>query len=279
MTILTAPELARRLEEADALAGARFAEALARLRPATAAAAEPIAGGYAVYAGVGHPCTRGVGLGMDGPVSEADLDRMESFFGVRGVPTEVEVCPLAARPLLQMLGARGYRVTDFDNILARPLDKAEMPAPPAGIVARPAEPDEIDLWARTVARGFFDPDEAPAAFQGIFETSGRVPGTRPFLAFADGRPAGGGLLMIHRGLARLAGSSTLLAFRRRGVHTALILGRLALAASERCDLATLEAPPGSVSQRIAERQGFRVVYTRAKMRLDHRGGAEVLFHY
>jgi hypothetical protein len=47
------------------------------------------------------------------------------------------------------------------------------------------------------------------------------------------------------------------------LQTALVRARLAVAAAARCDLATLNADPGSGSQRNAERQGFRVVYTRA----------------
>jgi hypothetical protein len=47
------------------------------------------------------------------------------------------------------------------------------------------------------------------------------------------------------------------------VQTALIRARLAFAAAAGCDLAAVNTVPGSVSQRNAERQGFRVVYTRA----------------
>ncbi|MCX6621649.1 MAG: hypothetical protein NTY38_11355 [Acidobacteria bacterium] len=39
------------------------------------------------------------------------------------------------------------------------------------------------------------------------------------------------------------------------------------AASAGCDLAMMCAEPGSVSQRNAERQGFRIAYTRIKWEL------------
>src|SRR5712692_8433299 len=63
--------LARRLEAAEAQAGVECAATLARLRPQSAAAAERIAGGVAVFAGVSSPLTQAMGVGLEGPVVEA----------------------------------------------------------------------------------------------------------------------------------------------------------------------------------------------------------------
>jgi GNAT superfamily N-acetyltransferase len=292
--------LARRLEEADGQAGVQFARTLAGLRPGTAATADRVAGGYVVYAGVGSPLTLAVGIGMDGAVSEADLDRVEAFYRSRGVMTEMEVCPLADRSLYEMLGARGYRVIEFDNVLVRDLRRSEPPpraprgagtpqrAPrraealqraPKGVEVAAAEAGEIEEWARSVARGFAAPDEIPPVLLGLFGTLGRIPGAAPFLARVEGSIAGGGLVTIDQGVARLSGTSTLPEFRGRGVHRALLQARLEFAAAAGADLATTRALPGSVSQRNAERQEFRVAYTRAKMALDPRGGSEMLLHY
>jgi GNAT superfamily N-acetyltransferase len=282
--------LARRLEEADGESGARFARTLAGLRPGTAATADRVAGGYAVYAGVGSPWTLAVGLGMDGPVGEGDLDRVEAFYRSRGVLTQVEVCPLADPSLLEMLGARGYRVTEFGNVLVRKLaPKGSEPRAPKGVEGTPGAPKgvkvtavaagEVDEWARSVARGFAAPEEIPPVLLGLFGTLGRVPGATPFLARVEGAIAGGGLVTIDQGLARLSGASTLPEFRGRGVHRALLQARLELAAAAGAGLATAQALPGSAAQRNAERLGFTVAYTRAKMALDHRGGSEMLLHY
>ena len=84
-----------------------------------------------------------------------------------------------------------------------------------------------------------------------------------FLALIDGEPVGGGAVLVHRGLALLAGAATLPAYRNRGVHAALHHARLALARRRGCDLAAQGAEPGSTSQRNAERRGLRVAYTRA----------------
>ena len=60
--------------------------------------------------------------------------------------------------------------------------------------------------------------------------------------------------------------------RRRGAQAALLHARLAFAAEQGCDLAMMGAAPGSASQRNAERQGFRIAYTRVKWHLP--GGTD-----
>ncbi len=272
--------LARRLEGEEARIGALYAETQARLRPRSAATSEPLAGGRAVYAGVGSPLTQAIGLGLNDPVVPAELDRAEAFYGSRGVPVQVEVCPLADPSLLELLGRRGYGVTEFNNVLVRGVARDEaLPPAPREVEVREVGAGEAEAWVRTVARGFFDPEPVPPAMLTVFATFGAMPGVTRLLALLDGAPAGGGCLAMHDGLASLFGASTVRASRGRGVHAALLLGRLARAAAEGCDLVFLGSLPGSVSQRNAERLGFRLAYTRARMVLDPRGGAEMLLHY
>jgi predicted acetyltransferase len=70
------------------------------------------------------------------------------------------------------------------------------------------------------------------------------------------------------GVAVLVGASTVPEARRRGAQLALLGARLRYAADNGCDIAVMGAQPGSGSQRNAERQGFRVAYTRTKWQLD-----------
>jgi hypothetical protein len=44
--------------------------------------------------------------------------------------------------------------------------------------------------------------------------------------------------------------------------------RLPYGALQGCDIAMMVSAPGSASQRNAERQGFRIAYTRIKWRLS-----------
>ena len=66
------------------------------------------------------------------------------------------------------------------------------------------------------------------------------------------------------GVAGFFGASTLPAFRRRGVQTALLRARMERAREAKCDLAVCLAQPGSSSGRNATRLGFQVLYTRVK---------------
>jgi hypothetical protein len=63
--------------------------------------------------------------------------------------------------------------------------------------------------------------------------------------------------------------------RRQGAQLALLESRLRCAKEHGCDLAMMCALPGSASQRNAERQGFRIAYTRIKWMLagNHGGTA------
>ena len=70
---------------------------------------------------------------------------------------------------------------------------------------------------------------------------------------------------MREGVASLGGASTLPAFRNRGAQTALLQARLAFAVESGCEVAMVTTLPGTTSQRNVERQGFRVVYTRAKL--------------
>ena len=74
-----------------------------------------------MFTGVGSPLTQAVGLGMKGPVTEPEMERLEAFFEVRGSPTQIDLCPLADPSMLELLSLRGYRLREFSNMLVRPL--------------------------------------------------------------------------------------------------------------------------------------------------------------
>ena len=79
----------KRLETAAALCGKECAEQAQSRTPSIGAAVENIAGGIAVFAGVDSPITQAVGIGLDGPVTEAELDRLEDFYLSRGAPVNL----------------------------------------------------------------------------------------------------------------------------------------------------------------------------------------------
>jgi hypothetical protein len=252
--------LARRLEAAEAL-NARYCTA----SPPGAAFLD-IAGGCAIFVGADSPLTQAVGLGLNGPVSDGDVDTLEDFFRSRGARISLDYCPLAAPGLLEILGRRGYHPTEFNNVLVKRLANEPIVIAPR---IRRALAGEDDLWAYTVGRGFFDQGDLTTAEMDVGRAIFAMPGALCYLAVAPtGEPAGGGALAVRHNLATLFADSTIASFRRLGFHRELISARLNEALALGCDMATASTLPGSISQRNFERLGFEVVYTKVTLVLN-----------
>ena len=248
---------ARRLEAAEA------ANARGCVGTHPDAAVLEVAGGVAVFTGTESPLTHAVGIGMNGPVALEELDLLEEFFRRHNARPAIDLCPLADPDLLPLLAERGYRLTEFNNVLVRRLTGVEMSLTPR---VRRIRPDEVDLWSHTVGCGFFEIEQLTTEEMEVGRAICAMARAMPYLAVTEsGTPAGGAALAIHSGLATLFADSTLAAFRRQGIHRELIAARLNEALVEGCDLATASTLPGSISQRNYERAGFQVVYTRVTL--------------
>jgi GNAT superfamily N-acetyltransferase len=265
--------LARRLERAEGHACLRFAEARRRLFPDSGAAWMECGGAYAVFDGIGSPVTQSFGLGLFEDVNAASLDVIERFFLDRGAPVLHEVSPFAGAAALDLLCARPYRPIEISNVLYRPVSVIVDPVAPgsslAHIIVRVIARDEAQLWNEISTRAWSH--EHPE-FMDFFVQSGAISTEREqslcFLGEVDSEPGAAGALCVHEGVALFAGSATVPALRRRGLHTALLRERMRYAFDHGCDLAMMVAEVGSESQRNAERNGFRVAYTRMKWRLS-----------
>ncbi|HWN98438.1 MAG TPA: GNAT family N-acetyltransferase [Blastocatellia bacterium] len=259
--------LARRLEMTDALAGVEFARSWARRNSFTGEASLAVAGGHAGFGGVDSPVTQAFGLGLNGPVTEADIAGLEEFYRAHGSPVNIETCPLADPSLLKLMNERGYRPIEYSNVFTRDLTDSDLrawPDPTSEVRVRTPAEDEAESYSLVVARSFFETAEITPEFLGVITNCYYASGSFFFIAEVDGVPAGGGMMSIHQGVASLGGAGTLREFRNRGIQKALLLARLAVAVENGCDLAMVATLPGSGSQRNVERQGFRVVYTRTK---------------
>src|ERR1035438_4403757 len=264
-TLLLDLALARRIELAEAHAAVDCAKALVRLQPAAGAEVQAVAGEFAMYCGANSPVTQAVGLGLAGPVSEEEFDRLEEFYRSREEGVRVETCPLADASLIKHFEERGYRVTEFSNVMALLLQGLGFQdGPAAGVAIELVGDGQMDLWTLTVSQGF---SENFPVTQGILEVMKMFAagfGVECYLARLDGAVAGGGTLALRGGVGGLFGASTLPAFWGRGVQTALLRWRLKRAVERGCNLAVCLAAPGSVSERNAVRQGFSALYTRVK---------------
>jgi len=204
----------------------------AKRAPESGAEVIEVGGGHAVFLGAGSPLSQAQNLGLHGPVVGDDLGRMERFFRDRGSTTQIEVASLADPSLLAALSARGYLIAEQTHSLvcslkAKPLREQPMhrSASTGTVEIIRVGPDELEHWVDVVLRCFFEEPESPppSLREGAIAMS-LVPGTTSWLARVDGQPAGGGLLMIHDGLALICGDGTLPRYRHRGVQTLLLQG-------------------------------------------------------
>ncbi|MEM7154550.1 MAG: GNAT family N-acetyltransferase [Myxococcota bacterium] len=270
--LFASTELVARIERAECSLLTDGAASTGRRHPNIEVFTREISGGVATHAGPDSPLNKVAGLGFDGSVDEAELEAIEQIFHHRDTPVQVELSCLADPGIGGMLSDRGYRLVGFENVLGCPLtpDRQAPSTPDIEIVA--TADDDLAAWVDVVVTGFATPDtegvaspeEFPReALERVLGDMASSTGFSRYLARRGGEIAGGGSLRQSEGIAQLCGASTLPAHRRRGVQTALLHTRLALAAQSGCDLAIMTTLPGSRSQKNAQRRGFQLLYTRA----------------
>ena len=262
-------ELAQRLERAEAAASVAFIEAHRHLSPESGAEWMACAGAFALFDGAESPLTQSFALGIFSPPSPAEFDTLEAFFHSRGAAASHEVSPLAGIDLAATLVGRGYLPIEFTSVLYRPVEPTPSDNPRVSV--RRLDPGEEQLWSKLSAAAWSsDHPELHAFLLDLGHIVASAAGAVPFLALLDGKPAGTAVLRCDSGVAIFAGAATVPDARNRGVQRALLEARMRHAAANGCDLAMMCASPGSASQRNAERQGFRIAYTRTKWSLPPR---------
>jgi hypothetical protein len=198
-----------------------------------------------VFDGIDSPVTQSFGLAIFEELSPAALDVIERFFRDRRAPVLHEVSPFAGVAALGMLCTRNYRPTEMSNVLCRPVERltaGQQSAVSVRVIVR----EEAQMWSDISAKGWSH--EHPQLCNFLLDLGAA------------------GVLCIHDGVALFGGSATVPELRRRG-QAALLHKRMSYAFEHGCDLAMMVAQPGSGSQRNAERNGFRIAYTRTKWRL------------
>ena len=271
--------VAARIERAEAGVVRDFAE---RARAAGKdVLIEPVGGTHAVFGGPGEPFNKVVGLGLNGPVDESALARLEAIYDARGAEIRVEQCTLADPSVSILLTRRGYELIGYENVLGLALTPALTSAlsdavgadAAAGITITRARPDQGRLWIDTAIDGFLVPDQFDGppptetfdrdTLRAVYADYSELPGTVLYFASRDGQVAGVGSARNSGGLALMSGATTLPAHRRRGVQSALLRARLLDLAREGCDVAIVTTEPASKSQQNTQRGGFELLYARA----------------
>lgn len=223
---------------------------------------------FAAFDGVDSPITQCFGLGVLHPLDAESLGAVERFFFDRGAAADLEVSPLVGAAALRLLCDRGYRPIETSSVMYQDV---HVPAgeDSTGVRARLISRDDAALWAEVCVEGWVQ--EMPNVREllaGMANVIATKQGSACFLGELDGVPGASGSLFLDEGAALFTGAATIPRMRRRGLQTALLRERMRYAASQGCDLAVMVTEPGSTSQKNAERQGFRIAYTRMKWRRE-----------
>ena len=263
--------LSRRLERAEAEANIAFVEARAAFSPDVGSTWIEWEGTFAMFDGPVSPCTQTFCLGLSQPATRAALEEIEAFFREHRAPVFHEVSPLGGPSVLAILNERGYKPMELTSVLFRELTGADSSPSVNPHTIRLARPQELDQWAEASVLGWTgslsDHGIEAEAFRDLARAIASRENGLAFLMEDAGAIVATGSLAVYGGVALLAGASTVPDARRRGAQQALVEHRLRFAAQQGCDLAMMCAQPGSSSQRNAERNGFRIAYTRIKWQL------------
>jgi hypothetical protein len=234
---------------------------------------EPLAGGALLASERGTWCNFACGIALDGPLTDAQLDRLETFYIERGQEPRIETSPYIHADALAQLAQRAWVVRRFETVLYRPLRERDTFAPivtsPTSLrvqVVQPGDDALLRTWARVQCEGFTPQgkqvrdEDVALALRTIDHHHSFA-----FLATIDGTPAAAGACEV-RGtsdmpIAALFGHSTAQQFRRCGIQQAMIAARLAFARSRGAVVATIGGSPGAGTERNVRRMGFEVAYT------------------
>ncbi len=258
-------QLSQKLERTEARANASFVEVRKEISPESGAEWIEVGGVYAMFDGIESPLTQTFGLGVFDEITDKELDELEAFFQKHDAPIFHEVSPLADASLMNLLNERDYQPCELTSILYQELEnRPNLPINP-NIKTRIIESGEEELWAQISAAGWATEAEGLADFMFNFgKISAQTKGGFPFLAELNDKPISAGMLFVFDDTAILAGASTTPEARGQGAQNALLDARLRFAVEQGCKIAAMGAMPGSISQRNAEKNNFRIAYTRTK---------------
>jgi GNAT superfamily N-acetyltransferase len=248
---------------------------------ATAQVSEPIAGGWMSFGGTGSWMNQAVGLGLNGAVRDRDVERLITFYASRGIEPKIELCPFAHATLVQSLAKHGFRIREFENVMARGLKKREdllslhphgWPEEFAIVPVDTSDEQQLETFIDVSTSGFRSAGSAvsPALYQATRDYA-LLDRSLSFLAMIDGNPVGGAGLDVGEGTGCLIGTSVLPEWRRRGIQAALIIHRLEELRQRGILLACIHSLPGIPTERNATRLGFTMAYTKAIMVRPQKG--------
>jgi GNAT superfamily N-acetyltransferase len=219
-----------------------------------------VAGGYALCV-AGTMLTLALGAGSTRPLRADDCEVVEGFYAARGLPACFELEETTLLRDEALLRERGYADVPIDLVA---LEAPVTVGPPVEGIAVRTTTDRrgwSELLERCVAEQFADPGMVRRQAQ-LNASAGHVLA----VASIQGEDVGVGAVGIAGDTALLYSAGVLPAFRRRGVHGALVTARLGFAHGRGATAALMKAGPDSPSERSALSLGFTRTAVRRRVR-------------
>jgi ribosomal protein S18 acetylase RimI-like enzyme len=185
------------------------------------------------------------------------------WYRERGAAGRFEIAAGDDDPALgQALARLGFYQSGFHAALVREPD-TDTTAPSRGISVEPVtNAPELEDFLDAYVAGWGIPENAHTQFKTNVRPWFDQLGWSLYVARIDGRPAATATLFVHAGAGYLADSATDPAFRRRGLHAAMLRRRLRDAAAAGVDFISSGADFLSTSHRNMERIGMRLLFLR-----------------
>jgi GNAT superfamily N-acetyltransferase len=207
---------------------------------------------------------RAVGLGLDTPLTEEQLDAAIDFFEELGVTWFVSLAPEAGSDALSLLESQGF-VADYAWAkFTRAADDA--PRTETALRVECVGAEHARVFGEIVQRCYGFAPFAADWMEQLPATSWRC-----YLALDGNEPAAAGALYVSERMGYLSFAATLPEHRRKGAQNALLARRIRDAREAGCDLVVTEtgeriAGRPSNSYRNIERAGFELAYLRPNYR-------------
>jgi len=206
---------------------------------------------------------RVIGLGLEGPISAADVDEIIARYTEAGIPRFfIQPSPAARDDALpRLLVDRGFR--RYNNWVKLYRDVTPVADVSTDLTVRRIEADHADAFGRNVAECF----GWPKATSGwVSDLVGRSD-WRHYMAFDGPKPVASGSLYFRGEYAWIDFATTLPDYRGRGAQSAILAHRIADAAELGCHTVAVETAEETPekpapSYRNMVRYGFRQSYLR-----------------
>lgn len=237
-----------------------FAEMLRRLEPSWGSTHFDLAGGSVVLCGPGMFVNRGLAVGIETPMTDADFDELERRCREVGVAPAIDVTVLTHPSTRSLAIRRGYVSSGRVQALRRPLTDRDLDDGPSSTWSVAPVGGRLAEWQLVAAAGWNHLDGSPGrrASDAYAQTMARLDADGLLLASdpLDGRAVGCASISRRASVATLGAMATLPSNRRQGVQASMITERLRRARHAGCELAATTTLRDSASERNLRRSGF-----------------------